>query len=325
VEPNLLPVTYSILAADALLVEVAQAYPIAAPVSCQLLRRGYSDTYVLTTREDCNYLVRVYRAHGRTPSEIAYELELLAHLAAKGVPVSVPIADKDGALSRPLAAPEGTRQLVLLTYARGTPLSWDKEEHSYLAGGIAAAVHSASDDFVSQHVCTRWDLGSLIDAPLVAIRPFFGHRPEDWSYLEGLAARLRARAAAAAESGLDWGLCHGDLNGGDIYLTEDQTVTVIDFARCGVGWRVYDLAGIQWVALAQDTNAIWDAFLKGYTESKRLAAVDLAAVPLFHAICHLLSLGIFAENAAYWGSLWISDGLLDQELTFLRKWESEHL
>jgi Ser/Thr protein kinase RdoA (MazF antagonist) len=324
VEANLLPVTYSILAADALLVEVAHAYPIAAPVSCQLLRRGSNDTYVLTTREDRDYLVRVYRARGRTPSEIAYELELLAHLAAKGVPVSVPIADKDGALSRPLAAPEGTRQLVLLTYARGTPLAWDKEEHSYLAGAIAARIHSASDDFVSPHARFCWDLGHLIDVPLAAIRPFLEHRPEDWSYLEGLVARLRVQITAAAESGLDWGLCHGELNGGDIYLTENQTVSVIDFARCSPGWRAYDLAGIQWAALGQVTNAIWHAFLKGYTERRRLAAVDLAAVPLFHAICHLLSLGILAENAAEWGSLLMGNRLLDQELTFFRKWESEH-
>ncbi|OGO35677.1 MAG: hypothetical protein A2147_04105 [Chloroflexi bacterium RBG_16_57_8] len=320
----LFPVTYSILSADALLAEVAHAYPIATPVSCQLLRRRSNDTYVLTTCGDRDYLVRVYRARGPTRSEIAYELELITHLAAKGVPVSVPIAAYDGALLHPLVAPEGTRHLVLLTYARGTQLSWDKEEHSYLAGGIAAMVHSASDDFTSQHAHTCWDLVSLIDTPLAATRPFFGHRREDWSYLEGLAARLRARVSAAAKSGLDWGPCHGDLNGGDIFLTEDQTATVIDFARCGLGWRSYDLAGIQWVALKQDTNRIWDAFLKGYTEKRGLATGDLAAVPLFHAICHLLRLGILAENTADWGSLLLDNWLLDEELAFFRKWELEH-
>ena len=147
---GLFPVTRSILSAEALLEEVAHAYAMDTPVTCQLLRQGLNDTYLLTTRDD-RYIVRVYGACRRSPSDISYELELLTNLTAKGVSVSMPIAGKDGALTRPLPAPEGSRQLVLFTYAEGTPLSWDKENHSYLAGRMAATIHAASDDFVSRH------------------------------------------------------------------------------------------------------------------------------------------------------------------------------
>lgn len=322
--PRLFPVTCSILAADALRAEVAQAYAIGMPVTCQLLRPGTNDTYILTTRDN-RYIARVYRAHRRSLADISYELDLLAHLAAKGVSVSVPLAGKDDNLIRPLAAPEGTRHLVLFSYADGKPLSWNETDDSYLAGWMAATIHAASGDFVSRHSRDCLDLRSLIDIPLAAIRPFLTHRPEDWSYLKELAARLRARIEAAARIGLDWGVCHGDFGARNIHIGADRRPTVFDFDRCGPGWRAFDFALIQWGAMNQTNAGMWDSFMKGYTDTRQLAAANLAAAPLFHASCRLMSLGLRAERIAEWGTLCITDSLLDAELMFFQEWETKHL
>src|SRR2546427_782129 len=69
-----LSITYSILSGDALQEEVAQAYAIDTPVTCQLLLPSMNDTYLLTT-SDSRYILRVYRARWRSLSEILYELE----------------------------------------------------------------------------------------------------------------------------------------------------------------------------------------------------------------------------------------------------------
>jgi Ser/Thr protein kinase RdoA (MazF antagonist) len=254
-----------------------------------------------------------------------YELELLSHLAARGVSVSLPLVTRDGSLTHPLPAPEGTRYLVLFTYANGAHLPLAEEANSYRVGQVAAAIHAASEDFVSRHARLPLDLQYLIDAPLAALRPFFAHRPDDGSYLERFAARLRARAEAVVRLALDWGVCHGDLGGGNIHIAEDQTLTVFDFDLCGPGWRAWDLAAIQRVATDQNQAGILDSFLKGYTERRPLAAADLAAVPLFGAIRHLWSLGLQASNVADWGILRVSDGILDRELAFFREWEARHL
>jgi Ser/Thr protein kinase RdoA (MazF antagonist) len=269
------------------------------------------------------YVARVYRARWRTPSEIAYELELLGHLAARGVPVSVPIPARDSTLARTLPAPEGPRQLVVFSYAQGRPLAWGEAAHCRLAGRLLAAVHAAADGFASAHARRPLDLGYLVDAPLAALRPFLAHRPADWAYLEGLAGRLRARAEAAG-AGLDWGVCHGDFGAKNIHLADDVSPVIFDFDLCGPGWRVYDLSFVQWVAMDQNSSAIWEAFVRGYAEVRPLGAGDLAAVPLFHALCHLASLGVFAENVAEWGILDMSDWLLDRELAFFRRWDAEH-
>lgn len=317
-----LPAGHSILSGEALLAEVTEAYPIEAPIACQLLRRGLHQTYLATTRAG-RYIVLVYRAGWSSLSEISYELELLAHLAHKGVSVCEPIPDKQGRLIRPLAAPEGIRPLVLFTYAEDAPLSWDDEQHCYLAGRVAAAIHSASDDFVSQHARSGSDLVSLIDAPLAAIRPFLAHRPDDWAYLRGLAAELRARVEEASP-GLDWGVCHGHLGGRTIHITDGQMLSVVEFDRCGPGWRAYDLAAIQWVALSKKSMVIWDSFLKGYFETRPLATADLAALPLLHALRHLSMLGEAAKMAGVEGTRRIN-AYLGPQLGFFRRWEAEHL
>jgi Ser/Thr protein kinase RdoA (MazF antagonist) len=321
---ELFPVTYSTLSPDALLVEVARSYPITPPVSCRLLKRGLNDTYLIIT-DDARYIARVYRARWRTASDIAYELELLTHLMTRGVTVSVPIATRDGSFTRALQAPEGIRHLVLFTYATGSSLCWEKEEHSYLAGRLLAAIHTAAEDFVSVHPRFQFDLQYLIDAPLAALQPFIAHRPDDWNYLSQFATRLRERAEATVRTGLDWGVCHGDFGAKNIHVAQDSTCTIYDFDLCGPGWRAQDLALIAWVVMDKGKNGIWDAFIKGYTDKRGLRDADLAAVPLFHALCHLSSLGVFAENVGDWGILDMSDWLLDRELSFFREWEAEHL
>ncbi len=320
---GLFPVAHSVFSPEALLGEIATAYAIETPVTCQLLRRGLNDSYLLTTNSK-RFVVRVFRARWRSPSDIAYELELLTHLAAKGVPVSVPLATRDGSLSRSLSAPEGTRQAALFTYARGRPFSWKEAKHSYLAGRLLAAIHAESEDFVSRHPRFRLDLEYLIDTPLSMIRPFLANRPEDWSYLQGLAARLRARVEAVARAGLDWGLCHGDFGANNAHIAEDQILTVFDFDFCGPGWRAYDFVMTRWGALDHDYRSIWDSFLKGYTEMRPWSEADLAAVPLFDTIRHVWGMGLRAGNARYQGTLSMSYGYLDHRFRTFRKWEAEH-
>ncbi|OGO35678.1 MAG: hypothetical protein A2147_04110, partial [Chloroflexi bacterium RBG_16_57_8] len=317
------PVTHSILSADALREAVAGSYPIDRPVTCQLLRPALNDTYLLTTRDN-RYIARVYGARWRTPSDIAYELELLIHLTGKGVSVPAPIAARDGALSCLLETPEGPRRLVLFTYVTGTPLSWSEEEHSYRAGQMAASIHAASDDFESRHVRLRLDLEYLIRTPLAMIRPFFAHRPNDWNYLEGLAARLHTRATAAAGTGLDWGPCHGDFGAKNMRVAADRGVTVLDFDSCGPGWRAYDFAPVYRAALQQRSSTIWEVFLKGYVTRRFIAAADLTAVPLFRALRNLAMFGVFAGNVAEWGISTLSARRLDGWMAHFRQWEAEH-
>jgi Ser/Thr protein kinase RdoA (MazF antagonist) len=317
------PVTYSILSTAALADVLAEAYALEPPVRCQLLRPGLNDTY-LVTAAGARSILRVYRAGWRSPAEIAWELDLLAHLATKGIAVSLPLRDRNGVATRSLAAPEGTRQLVLFAYAAGPPLSWDRQDDCRLLGRVAAGVHGAAEDFVSAHERFSLDLEYLIDAPLEAIDPFLDHRPDDRRTLRGFAARLRRRVSAAAQTGLDWGVCHGDLSAQHVHVDPGGRATLFDFDLCGTGWHSYDLAAAPYYAVYKERPSSWDAFLEGYREVRDLGPRDLEAVRLFHAVNRLWSLGLYARNASRWGSLAIKDAYLDGNMAFFGEWEREH-
>jgi Ser/Thr protein kinase RdoA (MazF antagonist) len=317
----LFPVTHSFLFGDAVLSCIGREYDLEYPATCRLLKPALNDTYLLTTRHD-RYVVRVYRA-SREASEIGYELELLLYLSLKGVPVSVPIPTRNGQLAFLLSAPEGPRHVAIFTYAPGKPLTWAEPTHCQLAGRLLAAIHSTSDDFGSVHVPRSLDAPYLIDRPLELVRSFLTDRPIDWEYLQELGARLRTRLASAGRD-LDWGVCHGDFNTKNIHLARTDEVVALDFEYCGQGWRLLDFAPARKAADDRKTDAIWESFLRGYTEVRVLPAVDLESVPLFCALRLLGMLGTFAENVNEWGMRHLSEKKLDSWMSALRRWETEY-
>lgn len=314
---GLFPVTYSILAEDALLGTVAREYPIEAPLECRLLRPGLNDTFLVTTRS-APYVLRVYRTPWRTASDVGYELDLLEHLARRGISVARPVAAADGSLMRTVRAPEGERQLVLFAFAEGKPLSWEDERQSRLAGRVAASLHTAADDFVSVRQRSELDLEYLVERPLAAIRRFLDH--EDERFLDDLGRELRERVEQAVAGGLDWGVCHGDLAAKNITVDDDGRLTVFDFDLCGPGWRAYDIAAAPYYALYEHNRECWESFLSGYDEVRTLPAADLGAVPLFHVVNRLWSFGLYALNAPRWGTLPMRRDYADAQLAFFRRW-----
>jgi Ser/Thr protein kinase RdoA (MazF antagonist) len=317
------PVTYSILASEALQAEVSRAYSIEPLVDCALLRSYVNDVYVLHGAETA-YIVKVYRAGWRSWSEIAYELDVLTHLTAKGVPVAPPLPRRDGQLIGTLSAPERTRYMVLFPYAAGvkpTPPFMPDLYHSF--GSATARMYNALDDFASPHPRVPLDLAYLLDRPLSALRPLLTHRPDDWRFLVSLADKVRARITSLAEQGLDWGVCHGDLTLDNLHVDKDNGIIFYDFDTGGPGWRAVDPCGVfqHWSKAPQ-----WDAFLQGYTEERSFGAADRAAVPYFVAANGIWSMGSHARNWTAWRGLWlIDDEYFDEQLTQWRLWDSEQL
>jgi Ser/Thr protein kinase RdoA (MazF antagonist) len=314
-------VGYSLLAPEAVADQIVRSYRFGAPVSCRLLQRGLNDNYLILTSRG-RYIARVHRAGAPSAAEVGYELALLAYLSGKGVSVPVPVPAADGGATVALAAPEGTRLLVLFAHSQGAPLSWQAPQHAALVGSTAARIHAASDGFTGPERRTL-DLEHLVSRPLAALRPFLEPRAADWRLLCRVAAGLRRRAEAAAE-GLDWGPCHGDLRPERIHVDAEGRATVVGFDQCGPGWRVFDFSIIQWGAMGPEGRAYWRAFLRGYADVRPIGRAELRAAPVFHALRHLAALGGRAEGAGEWGTKQIGTAVIDEELAFFRAWEAEH-
>lgn len=315
------PVERSIVSPEAVAAAVEDLYALGGTLRCRLLHPGANDTY-LVEHAAGPVVARLYGPH-RAPDEIGYELDLLLHLARAGVDVSVPITATDGRPVHPLLAPEGTRDLVLFTYAHGRPLSWRDRHESAAAGRLAGCLHAAADDFASPHPRAPLDLDEIVTRPLDAIRPFLAARPEAWREVARLASRLLARAKGIVRA-LDSGVCHGDFGASNVQVAGLGALTLLDFDLCGPGWRVWDLVPPWAAAQHEGDPVIWNAFLRGYRERRLLGAADIAAVPLFHALSRVWSLGMRARNAPHCGSWPLEGGYLEAQLRFLRRWEAEN-
>ncbi|MDB5084231.1 MAG: hypothetical protein JWN30_1117 [Bacilli bacterium] len=320
-----LPVDHSVISSRALLSVINQNYDLGEGIDCRFLTSGLNDTYFMKTSAG-KFIVRIYKVDWRTLADIRFEIDLLIHLRDNQIPVSAPIAKKDGDFVIEIDAPEGKRYAVLFTFAEGD-LS-HTEEHCVLYGTEAAKMHHAMDTFESPHSRFTINLDHLLDYPLKSIRGFLTHRPDDINFLDTLSYNLRQRLDQFAPS-LEWGVCHGDLHGNNVFFTENGLLTHFDFDCGGFGWRAYDLAVFQWAKVRgkkkeEFTNPLWDAFRQAYQAERKLSPCDLKAIPMFVAVREIWLMGLHTGNSHIWGSSWLDDNYFNKNLQFLRNWSDVH-
>ncbi len=313
------PVAYSLLSAAALSRAVLPGYDIEQPASGRLLYVGVNDTYLVETAAQ-RYILRVYRAGWRSTEEIAYELDLIHHLAAHGIKVAAPLVRHDGHMIVPLAAPEGRRYTVLYTYAaREHPQP--SAETGYIYGQALARLHSAAADFHSSHQRIAIDLDYLIDQPLVDVMPVLRRRADLWAALLDGAAQLRRRLLELPLAALSRGTCHGDFQLKNAHLDAAGTLTIFDFDHSGPGWLAYDLAVFRPPRLdGEQDQALWDGFLRGYHSVRELTDQDREAIGSLAAIIRIATLGFYARHrdSTLWASDAMNDAFFDQQITLMQ-------
>ena len=336
-----LPVAHSVLSSEALGRHLQGLYALGEVRACVLLQHNLNDTYLVETTTG-RYVLRVAQAPRligagwRTRDDILFEVEALLHLASKGVPVAAPVQQRDGAYTSQVHAPEGARHVTLFTYAVGAPVSAPKQTEALAQryGEAVARLHAASDDFVSPHPRFALDLDFLLTQPHTIIAPLLADRPEDWHYVRSLATALTERLDQLQASGLEWGLCHGDAQGGNAHLAPDGTLTFFDFDVCGFGWRAYDVAVFCWGAALGKVRLGWNsqtvdrlraAYLSGYGAVRPLRPVEHEAIDAFVLLRQFWYLGLEAGHRDTWG---VSEqgraGFFEREVAFMRDWATEH-
>lgn len=293
-------VVYSSFDGDWLVDQVLSRYDIGAK-RCRLLSSCVNDIYVVDGRE--RYVLRVSRQGWRTIDDIAWEIDLLDHIATSEVHASLPVRDTAGEALIRLNAPEGERLAVLFTFAPGSSRRGE-DDYPKAYGTAVARLHNAIDGFHSSHDRFELDLTHLVDQPLELVLPFIAERTEDAPYVADLANRVRTELAQIVE-GLEWAPCHGDLTGGNAYRDADDTFTFFDFDGGGFGWRAYELSVFRWSTRAYETQRSdekWMAFLEGYRDEREIAEADLVASPLFVFARQLWFMGMHARLAPQMGT-----------------------
>jgi Ser/Thr protein kinase RdoA (MazF antagonist) len=319
------PAVHSILNQNALAAFIQENYEIGPSIKCHLLTRGVNDIYSLSSQNK-RYILRVSQAFWRSTEEVAWELELVEHVALKGVGVSRPLRRRDGTLSHVIHAAEGPRVIALFEYLEGRrPDTEVADAKKY--GTVVGNLHTALDDFTTSYERFELSLEHLIDQPLNVIYPWLASYSERWSNLQTRANEIKTKLQVISEK-LEKGACHGDLHNWNARVDESGKLSLFDFDCGGPGFRAYDLAVYWWgyASSGQEKtdNTEWFAFRDAYLEKRPFNQIDLDAIPLFVAARSIWFMGLYATYAPVWGFNPIEDGFFDYGLRFLKRWQDEH-
>ena len=281
------PIRHSVVDNDALGEEIRRRWDLSAPFRCELITRGMNDVYLVKSGTD-RFAARVWRADKHTADKVTWELDYLAHLKNKGVPVIAAVPDTSGALSFGIDAPEGSRRVCLFEWADGNQFYADPSEPlARRIGGAIAQVHLAGADFKGKP-------DRPIDFP-GEIRRKFPHlatrledRPDDLNFYQEIAEVLPRKLEEAYAAGVPYGPIHGDVHVKNVFVTPDDNFTILDFDTCGESHLMHDCISLKWANSyflgKGDTRmvpALADAFMAGYEEVRPIGDFERACLPLF--------------------------------------------
>ncbi len=323
------PINTSILSSDALLERVLNRYVFKGEIECHFFCSRVNDTYIVET-DSKTYYLRVYYYRWRSRRDIDAEIDLLLYLKKNKIPVSVPIQRKDGSYITRINAPEGIRYAVLFTGAEGrVPLNMNNKRSS-LYGRLVGRIHNVTDRLDKEYMRFHIDLKHLIDDPLCHIESLLKHRKNDFNYLCKIGESLKLKIKKLLPiTKPQYGICHGDHFGGNVFFNENDELTLFDFDCFGYGWRAYDIAVFlsarttigNWSEEANTKRTRrWNAFLKGYTQERELSDEEILATKIFVPIRQMWVLWLQTQSSERFGRAWMSDAYFDQHFNFIKDW-----
>jgi len=326
------PVQRSLLSAPALAERVLTRYDLPGRPACQFWNRSINDTYLVTANQQ-KWMLRVSPVNWRTYGHLETEIELLQFLPQHNITTPQPLPQADGSYIQTLNAPEGPRYAILFTFVPGAAPEAMTEAYSHRYGQAIARLHRATDTFPADRPCFRFDPQGMVDEPLARLKPLFAGRPADFEYLLGIAPRLKEAPDQLPRTAPAFGLCHGDVNDGNIHFTRPDDWALLDFEYTGYGWRIFDIANffnnhLYNLTRIEQTQAIRDAFLAGYRSVRPLSEAELAALPAFVLLRQFWLWGVAARNlpnitTVSWPAF--QHWLFEQCMSFVRVWVQDVL
>lgn len=306
--PDVIPTLRSLPTTEAIAELVRHHYGLHID-QCILIRSFVNEVYELRT-QDARYVLKLYHHGGWSTDEVAWEGELVEHLAANRVAVARVLRQTSGDLVGEVAAPEGFRPFMLSEYVEGHKPRKPFDDALYSDyGRLVARMHDAGDTFRTSRHRRPFGLELTLDDPLSRLSASLADQPEIGALIARLGDAARSHLSELADQGMDWGVRHGDVTMDNVHRT-DGGLVVHDFDLAHVGWRISDLSSCLATPFAE-------AFLAGYTDVRRIGAADVAALPWLGVVESIGNLSFHLTDKPKWrgteslGEGWVEDCLAD--------------
>jgi len=205
-----------------------QAYPLGELLELQGIASGISNTNYFVTTTIGRYVLTLFEEH--SAEELPYFLDLMTHLAERGVPCPHPVRRLDG---QQLDMLNG-KPAALVSCLRGKDINQATPSHCAEVGRVLAEMHIAGLDFsVKNH-----DSRDVVWRTAVANKVTSFLNEDDQAVLN----QTMAKQAQLNVEHLPQGVIHADLFKDNVLFDGDKVGGVIDFYYACKGVLLYDLA-----------------------------------------------------------------------------------
>lgn len=329
---QIFPAQYSTLSAIALQDFLSKQYHL-GEISCKLLMRNVSDTYLIR-RHDQQFVFKIYRDAHRKADEIRAEVELLTILKNKEVSVAYPIANAEGDMLQAFNAAEGTRYGVLFTFAEGAPVYSLNDQQLELLGREMAKLHEVTTHIALQFPRKPFNLETIFHRPLKMVKPAFEEIPETYEELAEMINQVVQKLESIDFTNFSYGYCQYDFLPKNFHFVGNEKLTFFDFDFAGQGYIVNDIASFYVhyfieVALGKLTKTEagrqFRVFVAAYRKVGPLSDEELATIPYFGFGFWVFYLGFQYENYDDWSSTFFNTKFLKDRVGLLKKWMEEEI
>lgn len=249
-------------------------YDIGEVMSFKGIAEGVENSNYLLQTDRGQYILTLYEKRTK-PEDLPFFLDLMEHLAARGLACPTPLHGRDGAALRTLCG----RPAAMVSFLTGMSARRLSLNHCAALGGAMAQMHVAGADFAQSR---RNDLSVSGWRPLFDLEK---HRADEVK--PGLAAYIAAELDVLEQNWpttLPSGLIHADLFPDNVFFHGDKVSGIIDFYFACTDALVYDIA-ICLNAWCFEPDGSFNAtkarlMLNGYRKVRPLSAEELQALPL---------------------------------------------
>ncbi|WP_139959131.1 phosphotransferase [Flavicella sediminum] len=304
---KVLPVVTSTISEKELGEFVKETYGLHKNYNCKIFRTGMNHTYFISNQES-KYVLRVYSHNWRSKTEVSAELELLQELKAQDLNVSYPIKDTKGEFIQEIKAPEGTRFLVLFSFAAGGKVRFLDKDTCFEIGTLMAKIHKLTANKNMDRV--NYDKKALITLPYEYLKKYFSEELAAMKFIKETGVLFKKSDFENTQKGA----VHIDIWYDNMAITAEKEITIFDFDFCGNGAQILDVGYFckQLFHIESDKKVYElkkEYFLKGYQKNRKLSEQELQLIPKAGVAVFLFYLGVQAQRYD-WSNIFLSENYL---------------
>ena len=243
-------------------------------IRLQGIQGGIENTNYFVDSERGSFVLTLFER--LTHAQLPFYLELMRHLAEKGVAVPVPHANAAGQILHTVAG----KPAALVDKLAGASQLKPQAVHCAAIGRALAQLHVAGADFPLQQPNLRGLQWIAQTVPVV--QPYLN--PEQTQLIQSELSAQQTLAASSAYASLPRGAVHADLFRDNALFVGEQLSGIFDFYFAGTDTYAFDMAVClnDWcidLSTGQDDAQRAAAFVQAYEAVRPLTAAERELLP----------------------------------------------